>query len=75
MEVIGSIHDLNFFDGKVSHSWIWSWSNSVELELRVTVQLDVILISNNYSTNGVALFVESIHALETIIGKQLENNI
>ena len=54
-----------------------SLPNSVELELRVTVQLDVSLISNDYSTNGVALYVKrgSIHALETAIGKQLQNNI
>ena len=41
----------------------------------VTVQLDV--VSNDCSTNGVALFVEkgSIHALETVTGKQLQNNI
>ena len=76
-------HDLNCFDGNVSHSWICeetgSLPNSVELELWVVVQLDVHvrLISNNYSMNEVALFVErgSTHALETVvlIGKQLHN--
>ena len=35
------------------------------------------LISNNHSTNEVALFLErgSTHALETAIGKQLQKNI
>ena len=48
----------------------------MELELRVTVQLDVSLISNNYSMNG-ALFVErrSTHALETVIGKLLASDL